>query len=177
MKAEFTKVQDSGARETFSTGSVRDIQAGKGRFDLIPYEAQRREAVHHEHGSVKYGENNWQKGQPIHVFLNSAMRHLHKYQDGWRDEDHLAAVRWNTGAIMWTEKACKDGVLPMELLDLPWQIAERDNDKTPLDRAAEAFQKDWDKAIIVQAVQEGITGQQRPYTKPPGPQQNPAEEA
>jgi hypothetical protein len=33
-KKKFT-VKDSGARQSFDTGAVRDIQAGKGRFDLI----------------------------------------------------------------------------------------------------------------------------------------------
>ena len=28
-------VKDSGKRESFSTGAVRDIRAGKGRYDLV----------------------------------------------------------------------------------------------------------------------------------------------
>lgn len=32
-------IQDSGDRRAFSTGAVRDMAEGKGRFDLVPWEA------------------------------------------------------------------------------------------------------------------------------------------
>jgi len=34
--------KDSGQRQEWSTGSVRDVSVGKGRFDLIPTEPLRR---------------------------------------------------------------------------------------------------------------------------------------
>ena len=99
-----TEIKDSGNRKEFSTGAVRDIQEGKGRFDLIPYEMMERLAKHYEAGAKKYGERNWQKGIPSWSCVNSAMRHLAKYNDGWKDEDHLSAVIFNIAAIMYYEK-------------------------------------------------------------------------
>lgn len=37
-KLAFGKIQDSGERQEFETGAVRDIQKGKGRCDLMPLE-------------------------------------------------------------------------------------------------------------------------------------------
>lgn len=98
------KIQDSGERREFDTGAVRDIQEGKGRFDLIPYEGLMRLAQHYENGLKKYGERNWEKGIPISGCINSAFRHVLKYIAGWNDEDHLAAIAWNVFAIMHFEK-------------------------------------------------------------------------
>ena len=59
---EWETVMDSGERQEFSTGSVRDTRKGKGRFDLLPPKAIRRLAVHFESGAIKYGDRNWEKG-------------------------------------------------------------------------------------------------------------------
>jgi hypothetical protein len=40
-------------------------------------------AKHFEEGAKKYGENNWQKGIPLHSYFDSAIRHLLKY---WNNE-------------------------------------------------------------------------------------------
>lgn len=34
-----TPIKDSGDRTVFPTGAVRDMHKGKGRYDLIPWEA------------------------------------------------------------------------------------------------------------------------------------------
>ncbi len=114
----FDSVQDSGERQDFDTGSVRDSRAGKGRFDLIPSYSLKRLAQHFENGAVKYGDRNWQKGQPLSRYLDSAVRHLYAYLGGSRDEDHLAAVAWNSFALIWTEEQIRLGRLPEELDDL-----------------------------------------------------------
>lgn len=117
--AEYNEVKDSGERREFSTGSVRDRSAGKGRYDLITPIGLRRLAVHYENGAVKYGDRNWEKGQPISCYLDSAIRHLFAYLEGKRDEDHLAAAAWNAfGAIHTVEKVAA-GELPVELDDVP----------------------------------------------------------
>lgn len=79
----------------------------------------RRDARHLELGAEKYGERNWEKGQPLSRYLDSAMRHLNSFLAGQRDEDHLAAARWNIGALMHTEMMIQLGHLPQELNDLP----------------------------------------------------------
>jgi len=116
---EFAEVADSGARQEFSTGSVRDTRAGKGRYDLLPPLAIRRLAQHYENGAVKYGDRNWEKGQPQSRYMDSALRHLFSYLDGQRNEDHLAAAAWNVFAMMHGEEAMELGILPPSLGDIP----------------------------------------------------------
>jgi hypothetical protein len=112
------EIKDSGTRESFSTGSVRDSQEGKGRYDLVPYEPLRRLAVHYENGAKKYGDGNWMKGQSISRYLCSAQRHLEKVKAGMECEDHITAVSWNSFAIVWTREAIKAGKLPESLEDV-----------------------------------------------------------
>ena len=108
-------IKDSGTRQEFETGSVRDMSAGKGRFDLIPYLPQEKLAQHYEGGIEKYGERNWEKGQPLKNFLDSAQRHLLKFMNGDRDEDHLSASVWNNYGYQWTENEIIEGRLPYSL--------------------------------------------------------------
>ena len=97
--------KDSGKREKFNTGSKRDTQDGKMRWDLVPYEELERVVGLYTRGAVKYGDNNWRLGQPMKRTFASLMRHLMAYIMGKKDdEDHAAAVVWNMLALMWTEK-------------------------------------------------------------------------
>lgn len=61
-------------------------------------------AVHLEAGAKKYNERNWEKGIPVHCFIDSGIRHYLKYRDGWTDEPHAAAFTWNIIGAMWTMK-------------------------------------------------------------------------
>lgn len=88
-------IQDSGERREFETGAVRDMASGKGLMVVMPAAALLRLSKHYEHGAVKYGKFNWQKGIPVDSFIDSALRHIMKYLDGWDDEDHLAAAAFN----------------------------------------------------------------------------------
>lgn len=97
-------IKDSGNRRQFDSGAVRDMEEGKGRCDLLPAAAILRLARHFEAGAKKYGDRNWEKGIPVHSFIDSAIRHLMKYMDGWTDEDHLCAATWNCACAMWTEE-------------------------------------------------------------------------
>ena len=72
-------IKDSGERKAFESGAVRDIQAGKGRMDLLPACALIRLSKHYEEGAKKYEERNWEKGIPIHSYIDSALRHLMNY--------------------------------------------------------------------------------------------------
>ena len=105
-------IKDSGERREFETGSVRDMAEGKGRFDLIPYLPQENLAKHYEAGIKKYGERNWEKGQPLQAFLDSGLRHFLKFMSGARDEDHLSASVWNNYGYQWTENEIIEGRLP-----------------------------------------------------------------
>ena len=112
-------IKDSGKRQEFTTGSRRDTRDGKGRFDLLPMRALKRLARHFEAGALKYGDRNWEKGQPISRYVDSAFRHLAAYTQGERDEDHLIAAAWNIMCAADTEERVAVKLLPKELNDVP----------------------------------------------------------
>jgi hypothetical protein len=56
-------------------------------------------------------------------FMDSALRHLLKHLAGRRDEDHLAAARWNIAGLMFMEHQIARGARPLELNDLPDHVA------------------------------------------------------
>jgi hypothetical protein len=114
----------------FGTGSQRDTRVGKGRYDLLSPWVMERDAKHMENGAVKYGERNWEKGQPLSRYIDSAMRHIQKFLMGHRDEDHLAAARWNLGALMHTEIMIQSGAVDPGLDDLPKLTGENRGEKT-----------------------------------------------
>lgn len=116
---EENPIKDSGQRRSYVTGSVRDVRTGKGRFDLISPIALRRLAVHLENGARKYDERNWEKGQPLMDYIDSAMRHIASYVEGYRDEDHMAAALWNIHGFIHTEELISRGVLPNSLDNRP----------------------------------------------------------
>lgn len=72
--------------------------------DWHPCTALLETAVHFEDGAKKYGDNNWRKGIPVKVFLDSALRHYIKYLRGDTDEPHDRAVCWNLMCAIWTAK-------------------------------------------------------------------------
>jgi len=100
----------------YETGAVREDKTGKGRCDLLPMCALLRLSKHYEAGTAEHGERNWEKGLPMHSFLDSAIRHLFKYMDGQIDEDHLCAAAWNILCAMWTEEK------KPEMQDIPARI-------------------------------------------------------
>lgn len=109
------EIKDSGQRTEFATGALRDMHDGKGRFDLLPWHAITEVALHCENGAKKYGERNVDKGIPQHSLIDSGIRHLVKYMNGWADEAHLRAAAWN---ILW---ALNQHTTHPEMLDLPHQ--------------------------------------------------------
>lgn len=111
--------KDSGARQEFPTGSVRDKPTGKGRYDLIPTEPLRRLAGLYERGAAKYGERNWEKGQPLMRYVDSMLRHINCLVAGEPLEDHAAAIAWNAFGYMQTLSRIESGDLDWELDDRP----------------------------------------------------------
>lgn len=111
-------LHDSGQRQEFSSGAQRDIQSGKGRFDLLPPGAIQRLARHFEKGATKYGDRNWELGINLSRYLDSALRHAFSYMAGKNDEDHLVAATWNLLAALETERRALEEQLPRDLLDI-----------------------------------------------------------
>jgi hypothetical protein len=119
-------LKDSGKREHYDSGMIREPNNGRGRYDLISPIALLNLAIHYERGAVKYLDRNWEKGGPLSKHLNSAMRHLQQFLEGDRSEDHIIACAWNCFAISHNMEMIKRGVLPKELNDLPnYTIKER----------------------------------------------------
>ena len=59
-------------------------------------------AKHFEEGANKYGERNWEKGIPVHCYIDSGIRHLLKFTAGMDDERHDRAFMWNMLCAAWT---------------------------------------------------------------------------
>lgn len=176
------QIQDSGKREEFVTGSVRDTREGKGRFDLIaalgrdqidilkgysigtPSDRLKaafnsmyeyldtrdpaclqaafsgiasvmngldpdsfayldRLARHYEGGAKKYKDRNWELGQQVMRYFDSAVRHIVRALQNRTDEDHMAAALWNIIAIPHSLEMIKRGLLDKELDNRPSYIS------------------------------------------------------
>ena len=100
-------IKDSGKREQYESGAVRDTNEGKIRWDLLPIEALKRAAIHYPDGAKKYDDNNWKLGIPTGRFIESTCRHWAQYQLGETGEDHLSAVIFNVLGIIWNEEKSK----------------------------------------------------------------------
>lgn len=65
-------------------------------------------SLHYKRGLEKYGERNWEKGIPLHSFMDSACRHYIKYLGGWNDERHDLAFIWNLWGCIYTQEHIND---------------------------------------------------------------------
>jgi len=119
MTTDNFELKDSGKRQEFTTGAVRDTAEGKGRYDLISPIATKRLAIVLEKGAKKYSSRNWEKGMNLARLIDSAKRHLDQFLEGNRDEDHAGQAMFNVMALIHTEEMIKRGLLPEELNDLP----------------------------------------------------------
>lgn len=112
-------LKDSGERQQFASGMVRDTNKGKARFDLlmplgVPYSEQflTRIAAHMAKGAVKYEPRNWEiadNQDEIDRAKESAFRHFMQWMAGERDEDHAAAVFFNLLVVETTRWKIKNG--------------------------------------------------------------------
>ncbi len=73
-----------------ATGSLRDNK-GKAPLSWIPFEVLREAAIGlwkcSTPGGGKYPPNNWKKGAPHSVPIDSLLRHAHKRADGQMNDD------------------------------------------------------------------------------------------
>lgn len=96
--------KDSGERQQFSTGMVRDVSGDKPRYDLLDLPMLKRWAELMARGSKKYGANNWRLAsteQELNRFKESALRHMFQWLEGDTTEDHPSAILFNVaGAEM-----------------------------------------------------------------------------
>ena len=69
----------------------------------------------YEAGAKKYSDRNWEKGIPLHCYIDSGVRHYLKFKRGDKDEPHDRAFLWNMLGAIWTQ------VNKPELNDLPFK--------------------------------------------------------
>ncbi|MBW1973802.1 MAG: hypothetical protein JRI44_13350 [Deltaproteobacteria bacterium] len=119
MKNKKYITKDSGTRQKFDSGAVRDIQQGKGRFDLLPPIAIKMVADVFERGAIKYGDRNWEKGIPLSRYIDSALRHTFQVLQGLDDEDHASQAAWNLLCFVETRERIRQGRLDKSLNDIP----------------------------------------------------------
>lgn len=74
------------------------------KLDGDPYTMILELSIHYEQGAKKYDERNWEKGIPVHCFIDSAIRHYCKYKRGDDDEPHYRAFIWNILGALWTKQ-------------------------------------------------------------------------
>jgi hypothetical protein len=117
-------LKDSGQRQSFTTGAVRDTATGKPCLELNPPWAMFAYGWIMEAGATKYAARNWEKGMPISRYLSSALRHIQNYMAGFRDEPHLWQAFWNIGGAIHTQILVYLGIYPAEFYDLPNHIGK-----------------------------------------------------
>ena len=98
------QIKDSGKRQAFEGGAVRDVQEDKPRPDLICPHFLRRLGLHLARGAKKYAERNWELGMPQSRAEASLCRHYVAYMAGQTDEDHLAAMAFNVMMLISQEE-------------------------------------------------------------------------
>lgn len=142
----------TGAPRRGPTGAVRDARVGKGRMDLVlaGWPRALQELAHHcEAGAARYGDRNWEYGQPMSWFIDSAGRHLLRLLAGHTDEDHLRAAAWNILGALETRERVEEGILPGILMDLELPLdvgapalTDAVGDATPLPKWAAPYAAD-----------------------------------
>lgn len=92
-------VKDSGKREEFSGGMVRDTSEEKIDYTLaLDGPMFKRYSAHLTKGAKKYGKGNWLKATgdvELRRFKESALRHFLQWYWGECDEDHASAAWFN----------------------------------------------------------------------------------
>lgn len=92
----------------FESGALRDSDDSKPYVHNLQGYTRLRFGYHTRMGAKKYGDGNFLKGMPKEDALKSLDRHLARFLDGDRSEDHLSAIIFNTQLVMLEEK--KEGV-------------------------------------------------------------------
>lgn len=82
---------------------IKAIERFSGMYYDSFYTALLELSKHYEDGCNKYGERNWEKGIPIHCYIDSGVRHYIKFIRGDKDEPHDRAFLWNMFGALWTQ--------------------------------------------------------------------------
>lgn len=106
------QLKDSGKREKYKSGMVRDTAEDKTDYTLILDGPMfQRWAAHLTKGAKKYNKRNWMKAggnEELERFRESACRHFFQWISGEIDEDHAAAVYFNINSYEYLKKKLND---------------------------------------------------------------------
>ncbi|NCC85265.1 MAG: hypothetical protein EOM03_14230 [Clostridia bacterium] len=110
------------------TGEVDNLRQAIKCFSARQFDGKIETAmlevsVQYEDGARKYADRNWEKGIPVHCFIDSGVRHYLKVLRGDTDEPHDRAFVWNMLGAIWTHEHHP------ELIDLPF--AKKDEEAKP----------------------------------------------
>ena len=101
------ETKDSGQREQYASGMVRDVTDGKTKWHLIASGPMlQRWAELMTRGAEKYDDDNWMHANSLDEytrFRQSAYRHFMQWYMGHDDEDHGAAVIFNINGAEYTK--------------------------------------------------------------------------
>ena len=101
-------LKDSGQRQQFDSGMVRDTATDKIDYSLaLDGPMFERLAMHLTKGAQKYSKRNWLQasGQAeLDRFRESAVRHFVQWLHGDTDEDHAAAVFFNVNGYEYVKE-------------------------------------------------------------------------
>lgn len=110
-------IKDSGKRQQFASGMVRDIATGKPEIHrVLEGPMFMRWVIHLTKGAIKYPDNldgtaNWTKAahhEELRRFKQSALRHFMQWYFGDKDEDHASAVFFNINGAEYTSARMED---------------------------------------------------------------------
>jgi hypothetical protein len=121
MKPKTYDIKDSGVRQLFASGMIRDTATDKTDYELIFNGPMvQRWAEHLTKGAKKYpdpepGKANWMRAKGIKEkirFRKSAVRHFIEWLLGEKDEDHAAAVFFNINGYEYVKGRCRNHSSP-----------------------------------------------------------------
>ena len=99
MSGDAFTIKDSGERQSFDSGMIRDIEEGKIDYTyVLSGPMLDRWAVHLQSGAKKYTRDNWMQAdgtEEYERFRRSALRHMVQWLRGDLDEDHASAIFFN----------------------------------------------------------------------------------
>ena len=126
------ELKDSGERQEFSTGAVRDSASDKPALVLISPWFLWDLGFWLKRGATKYAPRNWEQGMPFSRVLGSLEDHVQQYKMRDAAEDHLSAIACNAMFLKHYEHMIARGVLPASLNDLPsYQPSQPAEKETP----------------------------------------------
>lgn len=99
LRTIYLSTAAEGLRENMKTGDCNNLSLRS----MFCY-GMMQVSKHYEEGANKYGPDNWKNGMPLHVYIDSGLRHLLKANSEMYDEPHIRATVWNLMGYLYTKE-------------------------------------------------------------------------